>query len=302
MVHVDDLLFAGSSKFWREKFLPRMREKFSISYNELGSDGSSIAFLKRRIVKVTDDLLLVPGTSTGKVVKSFEKLFGAARSQKISCDPGIQQPDLSPELKPSDAKGYSSIVGLLLYMARDRLDIMFTAKELAAFMSKPTLGALQRLPKLVGFLKFTGDLGVKPNIPESGMGKWKQGGEQFWILETFTDADRSSNQAHRKSTSCGIHFINGSLVLGPSRTQKAVSLSSAESELHSMVSGCSDGMFIRVCLKFLVRQQDSWCHVKEWESFATSQENSYGYNQGDGERPDRWPNTHQVEIPARLSC
>ena len=160
MVHVDDLLFAGSAKFWREKFLPRMREKFSISCSELGNDGSSIAFLKRKIVKVSDGLLLVPGTSTFKVVKSFEKLFGAARSQKIPCDSGVQQPDVSPELKSSDAKGNRSIVGLLLYMARDRLDIMFTVKELAAFMSKPTLGALQRLRKLVGFLKYTGDLGV----------------------------------------------------------------------------------------------------------------------------------------------
>ena len=71
-------------------------------------------------------------------------------------DSGVQQSDVSPELKHSDAKGYRSIVGLLLYMARDRLDIMFTVKELAAFMSKPTLGALQRLRKLVGFLKYTG--------------------------------------------------------------------------------------------------------------------------------------------------
>ena len=95
MVHVDDLLFSGSSKFWREKFLPGMRDKFSISYNELGNDGSSIAFLKSKIVKVTDGdgLLLVPGTSTEKVVKSFEKLFGAARSQKTPCDSGVQQPD-----------------------------------------------------------------------------------------------------------------------------------------------------------------------------------------------------------------
>ena len=81
---------------------------------------------------------------------------------------------LSPKLKRLDAKGYRSIVGPLLYMARDRLDIMLTVKELAAFMPKPILGAWQRLRKLVGFLKFTGDLGVKINIPESGMGKWKQ--------------------------------------------------------------------------------------------------------------------------------
>ena len=54
--------------------------------------------------------------------------------------------------------------------------------------------------------------------------------------------------------------MNGSLVFGSSRTQKVISLSSAESELHSMVSGCSDGIFIKVCLRFLVGDE-----VEHWQ-------------------------------------
>ena len=43
-----------------------------------------------------------------------------------------------------------------------------------------------------GYLKTSGDMGVKLVVPESGLGKWKSGGEQFWLVETFTDADWSA--------------------------------------------------------------------------------------------------------------
>ena len=73
----------------------------------------------------------------------------------------------------------------------------------------------------------------------------------FWLLETYTDADWSANKKHRKSTSCAVHMVNGNFAKSSSRTQRVVSLSSAESELHSMVSGCSDAIFIKRCLEFL---------------------------------------------------
>ena len=117
-------------------------------------------------------------------------------------------------------------------------------------MSKPTLCALQRLGRLMGYLKFSGNISIKVEVPESGKQK-KEGCETQWILETYTDAGWSSNRSHRKSTSCAVHFINGCFVHGSSRTQKVINLSSAESELHSMVSGCCDGLFIKRCAEFI---------------------------------------------------
>ena len=98
--------------------------------------------------------------------------------------------------------GAVSIIGLLLYLSSDRLDIMFTVKELPAAMSKPTLCAPQRLGRLMGYLKFSGNSSIKLG------GKRKEGCEMQWILETYTDTDWSSNRSHRKSTSCAVHFIN----------------------------------------------------------------------------------------------
>ena len=252
MLHVDDLLFTGSRKFWNETFLPLMQQKFSVSYNVLGEVGSTVSFLKRRLVMMDDGVMLVPGTAASKVVECFEKHFGHARVQKVPTDASLQQEDHSQFLSAEDSKKFRSVIGLLLYLARDRADLMFGVKELASAMSKPTLCSVQRLRKLIGYVKCAGDVGIKLQFPEPGSGKIKHGAETEWVLETFTDADWSSNKAHRRSTSCSVHFINGCFAFGASRSQKVISLSSAESELHSMVSGCCDGIYIKSCLEFLV--------------------------------------------------
>ena len=205
MVHVDDLLFTGSRKFWTQKFLPTMQQKFSVSYKLLGGTGTEIDFLKRRLVMLSDGMMVVPGTSAAKVVECFEKHFGHARLQKVPSDSALQEEDNAQKLSAADAKNYRSVIGLLLlYLSRHRADIMFVVKELASAMSSPSLCSVQRLRKLIGFIKHTGDIGVKLPFPEDGVAKFKQGTEAFWLLETYTDADWSSNKAHRRSTSCSI--------------------------------------------------------------------------------------------------
>ena len=141
---------------------------------------------------------------------------------------------------------------MALYLGRDRPDAIFAIKEFAGRMSRPTLISLQHLKKLVGYLKHTGNVGVKLSYPMPGQGKYKTSTEKMWILETYSDAEWAGNRARRKSTSCGIHCLNGKSLYGSSRTQKVVSLSSCESELHSIVSAMSDAIFVRRCLEFLL--------------------------------------------------
>ena len=184
------------------------------------------------------------GKSTACLLRYFERFFGPARAQKIPCDSSIQNEDESRPLTSGDSKSYRSVIGLLLYVARDRVDVMFAVKELSSRMAAPTLLALQRLRKLIGYLKSSGDMGMKLSIPEFGSGKTRKGSETFWLLETYADAEWSANKRHRKSTSCAVHMVNGNVAYASSRTQRVVSLSSAESELHSMVSGCSDAIHL----------------------------------------------------------
>ena len=81
MLHVDDPLFTGNLVFWRDVFLPTMQQKFSISFTVLGCEGSEIAFLTRRLVRLSDGIRVVPGTTVEKVLTCFEGLFGSVRLQ-----------------------------------------------------------------------------------------------------------------------------------------------------------------------------------------------------------------------------
>ena len=70
---------------------------------------------------------------------------------------------------------------------------------------------LQRLKKLVGYLKGSPDFCVLLDVPVGGQGRWRST-DKHLILESFSDSDWSSNQVHRRSTSCGIHLLNGAFL------------------------------------------------------------------------------------------
>ena len=55
---------------------------------------------------------------------------------------------------------------------------------------------------------------------------------------------------HRRSASSAVHVLNGNVLFPTSRTQRVISLSSAEAELHSLVSAAADGIYIRERLTF----------------------------------------------------
>ena len=83
--------------------------------------------------------MVVPGTQFHKVVEVFENHFGAVRGQLIPCDASIQLEDVSAELTPTDAAVFRRVVGMCLYLSRDRPDIISPVKEASGRMSRPTL-------------------------------------------------------------------------------------------------------------------------------------------------------------------
>ena len=63
-------------------------------------------------------------------------------------------------------------------------------------------------------------------------------------MEIFTDSDWASDRTSRRSVSCATIFLGGCLLYSCSRTQKLVSLSSAEAEVYACSSGTSDGILL----------------------------------------------------------
>eukprot|EP00435_Cladocopium_sp_Y103_P071650 s25_g38.t1 len=65
-----------------------------------------------------------------------------------------------------------------------------------------------------------------------------------YALEIFTDSDWASNKETGRSISCATILLGGCLLYSSSRTQKLVSLSSAEAEVYACSSGASDGLLL----------------------------------------------------------
>lgn len=74
------------------------------------------------------------------------------------------------------------------YFGRGKPDLMFTIKEFSKLF-QPTLTALARLGKMIGYFKFTGDLGVHLHTPDAGSGERKKGSGLWWLLHGYADAD-----------------------------------------------------------------------------------------------------------------
>jgi hypothetical protein len=63
-------------------------------------------------------------------------------------------------------------------------------------------------------------------------------------MEVYTDSDWASDKDKRRSVSCVVIFWSGMMLYSASRTQKLVSLSSAEAELYACSSGVSDSVLL----------------------------------------------------------
>ena len=167
------------------------------------------------------------------MIENYERAYGPVKVQKLPAGPEIKDTDGSDLLDVEHASLFRSLVGSGIYLAQERLDIAFTIKELAASMSNPTASSMAKMKRLIGYLKETKDQYMHLPYPVLGQGIVIRSGAK-WLLESFTDADWSGSRGHRRSTSAGVHAVNGLIVFASSRGQKVVSLSSSESELHAL--------------------------------------------------------------------
>ena len=251
LIHVDDIMVAGTTYYIENVFVPMVKEKFETSLSLMKTCGDEISFLKRTYRKVDDGIVIIPGHYIDTMVSSFEEVYGKIKVQKIPADSLIQVEDGSTPLGSEEATMFRSMVGMAIYLSQERLDIGFVTKELAGKMSNPTRMAMGHLKKMLGYLKGTSGYAMKLSIPTPGKGS-RMWTTRTMVLETYSDSDWSGNKAHRRSTSAGVHMLNGCTIYASSRTQKVVSLSSAEAELHSLVSSVADGIYMKGCLEFLM--------------------------------------------------
>lgn len=251
-----------------KKLIMQLKEKFNISVNIAQYEDDTFEFLKRTYKLKDDGIDIMPGRYDDSMIEAFENRYGKVKLQSVPCGEDAQDIGSTHFLPMDEAMLYRSLVGSGIYLSQERIEVAFVVKQLAGGMSNPTYGHLQVMRKLVGYLKATKGYHSHLGYPSAGQGVHHHY-DSKWVVESFTDADWSGNKQTRRSTSGAIHCVNGLVCFHSSRGQKVVSLSSAESELHSLVSGATDGVFVRRCLGFLIQEEPY--HVCLIDNSATKQ-------------------------------
>jgi len=134
-------------------------------------------------------------------------------------------------------KEYRGMAATANYLAADRIDLAFAAKELCRDMSTPTKISFQKLKHLARYLVM---------VPEVVLFYEHQ--REPKELGTFVDSDWAGCTGTRKSTSGGFMVLGKHLVKSWSTTQSTIALSSGEAEFYAIVEGASRALGVQALM------------------------------------------------------
>ena len=251
LVHIDDILIVGSRKTVLEEFIPSLQAKYTVSIEIMSGPGDEVTFLKKTHQLLEDGRMVI--RIHPKHLDQLCKLLHLSKRLQNKRSPGhseIETPDNTEELKPQDASVYRSCIGILWYLSPDLPQCQYVIRYPSPCASKlkPTQKAMVVLKHLVGYMAGHSDQCVSLKWKGMHSGLLRDYECEEPVLEIFSDADWAADRNTKRSVSGSAIFYGGCLVYSSSRTQKIVSLSSAESETYAAASAVMDAILIRTIL------------------------------------------------------
>ena len=76
--------------------------------------------------------------------------------------------------------------------------------------------------------------------------------KKIHLLEVFSDSDWAGDRTTRKSCSGSVFFLNGEYIFSYSRTQRSITLSSAEAEYYALIGAASEALGLQEATRFLI--------------------------------------------------
>ena len=215
LIHGDDFVFAGAAAdlVWVHKELEQRILLKKVG--TLGSDSGDVQEIRilNRVLRWTEE-----GIAYEADPRHADILVQALGSDPSSrATPGAKPASsavLGLDPLPWDsARLYRACAARANYLAMDRVDVSFAAKELCRRMSAPTWSVMEALRRLVQYLA-----GVPRLV-------WFFGWQAEAGIHVYADTDYAGCQATRRSTSGGMLFRGGHVIKHWSTTQKHVTLS-----------------------------------------------------------------------------
>ena len=264
--HVDDMELYATKEEFQEliEFLRKKKLKIKVE-GPLSVHEGSMSFLKRGFSAVNDGDVEI--TMNSKYIEGLIEALELEQAypKKLPCpaDNGRAMQAKKGGMDPSseeDHHAYRKGVGILLYLAPERPDLMYVLKKLSTKLAAPVEADMELLRHAAKYLKGTPDVSLihkksypgRSFIEERNEGKEKEVErniyEQESLLEIVTDSDWAADRESRQSVSCGAIMLNGNLIHFQSKRQKSIALSSCEAETIAATSILSEGVFLKALL------------------------------------------------------
>ena len=261
VVHGDDFTFAGpaTALAWAEA---AMHKQFLMKVvGRLGPDADDMKEIRvlNRVLRWTAQGIAYEADPRHAEIL-MTGLLGASRPVTTpgtaAAKGGLEEEEGEAEeeipLKGDDVGLFRSYAARANYLAMDRPELAYPAKELCRRMKEPVRGDLRALRRIAQYLANTPRL-----VYEFA---WQDEAD----LQVFTDTDFAGCRASRRSTSGGCALRGTHLLKHWSVTQKVVTLSSGEAELAGVVRGASEGCGLQslaadlgITLKFSIHADSS---------------------------------------------
>ena len=172
LLHVDDVLILGTESWINDILIRSLEKEFKLTYTMVPRhQGGMVEFLKRVHVvepNYTSITISAENKHTNSLIQRLSKIDG--KFPRVSYAPCSDSISLSKVdlLSPTRAAEYRSLVGIAMYLAQESFDLQYATKTLAGFLQQPTKSAWNALGRLVGYLRFSEDFGLKMEQSKRG--------------------------------------------------------------------------------------------------------------------------------------
>ena len=181
-----------------------------------------------------------------KLETKFKKLVDNIRKTELPSAPGsvLKRPtELDIKVNKELQNNYRSGVGMLLYLTKyTRPDISNLVREHSKMMDGATMEQYKSLLRLIKFVIDTKNQTLKMKV---------QRRNGIFNITGYSDADYAGDKDTRRSISGLVIYLCGIPIAWKSNGQKAVTLSSTESEYHALSELCSEIIFVKQILEFV---------------------------------------------------
>ena len=256
-VHGDDFTYAGgkSDLDWFESSMEELYELTKQPRIGPGAHDAKEAIVLNRVIRWTER-----GVEYEADPRQCEKLVAECGLEGANpvATPGVrasfEEVEKDEPLEPHLFSAFRGSAARANYLAADRIDVQFGAKEVCRWMAKPTQQAWNALKRLCRYL-----VGLPRLV-------FRYDYQHAESVEVYTDTDWAGCPRTRKSTNGGCIFLGSHTIKTWSSTQSSVSLSSGEAEFNGVVKGAGAGLGYQSLLRDLGQEVP----VRVWTDSSAS--------------------------------